>query len=176
MRIGILEDEVANLVAEIVHQPAFLDGIDLVESACDVETYGILCMAFLERGHRVVFFLWQQGEFLGCEPTLVAAAELYLVAIFLSLHTSHDRAEKNRLYYSQIEQFSFDLAIEHLADCYYPPGLRAFELSARSVQFFKTYTGKIFTDLCCCHCIFIPNLYLCVIICTQFVIKTIKCN
>ena len=50
---------------------------------------------------------------------------------------------KNRLYYSQIEQFSFDLAIEYLVDCYYPPGLRAFELSARSVQFFKTYTGKI---------------------------------
>ena len=50
---------------------------------------------------------------------------------------------KNRLYYSQIEQFSFDLAIEYLVDCYYPPGLRAFELSARAVQFFKTYTGKI---------------------------------
>lgn len=50
---------------------------------------------------------------------------------------------KNRLYYSQIEQFSFDLAIECLADCYYPPGLRAFELSARAVQFFKTCTGKI---------------------------------
>lgn len=28
-------------------------------------------------------------------------------------------------------------------DCYYPPGLRAFELSARAVQFFKTCTGKI---------------------------------
>ena len=50
---------------------------------------------------------------------------------------------KNRLYYSQIEHFSFDLAIECLVDCYYPPGLRAFELSARAVQFFKTYTGKI---------------------------------
>ena len=50
---------------------------------------------------------------------------------------------KNRLYYSQIEQFSFDLAIECLVDCYYPLGLRAFELSARAVQFFKTYTGKI---------------------------------
>ena len=50
---------------------------------------------------------------------------------------------KNRLYYSQIEQFSFDLAIEHLAVCYYPPGLRTFELSARAVQFFKTCTGKI---------------------------------
>ena len=54
---------------------------------------------------------------------------------------------KNRLYYSQIEHFSFDLAIEYLVDCYYPPGLRAFELSARAVQFFKTYTGKIFENL-----------------------------
>lgn len=70
---------------------------------------------------------------------------------------------KNSLYYSQIEQFSFDLAIECLVDTFlfhpfnYPlelitelsqvfatrPGLRAFELSARAVQFFKTYTGKI---------------------------------
>lgn len=50
---------------------------------------------------------------------------------------------QNRLYYSQIEQFSFDLAIECLADYYYHPGLRAFELSARAVQFFKTCTGKI---------------------------------
>ena len=54
---------------------------------------------------------------------------------------------KNSLYHSQIEQFSFDLAIEYLVDCYYPPGLRAFELSARAVQFFKTYTGKIFENL-----------------------------
>ncbi len=46
-------------------------------------------------------------------------------------------------FFSQIEQFSFDLAIECLADYYYPPGLRAFELSARTIQFFKTYTGKI---------------------------------
>ena len=46
-------------------------------------------------------------------------------------------------FFSQIEHFSFDLAIEYLADCYYPPGLRAFELSARAVQFFKTCTGKI---------------------------------
>lgn len=53
---------------------------------------------------------------------------------------------KNRLYNSQIELFSFDLAIEYLVDCYYPPGLRAFELSARAVQFFKTYTGKIFEN------------------------------
>ena len=35
------------------------------------------------------------------------------------------------------------MAIECLVDCYYPLGLRAFELSARAVQFFKTYTGKI---------------------------------
>ena len=49
---------------------------------------------------------------------------------------------KNRSYYSQIEQFSFDLAIEYLVDCYYPPGPGTFELSARAVQFFKTCTGK----------------------------------
>ena len=53
------------------------------------------------------------------------------------------RISRKQGFFSQIEQFSFDLAIEHLADCYYPPGLRAFELSARAVQFFKTCTGKI---------------------------------
>lgn len=39
---------------------------------------------------------------------------------------------KNRLYYSQIELFIFDLAIEYLADCYYPPELGVFGLSARA--------------------------------------------
>ena len=111
MRIGILEDEVANLVAEIVHQPAFLDGVNLVESACDVKAYSILRMAFLERGHSVVFFLWQQGELLGCEPALVAAAELYLVAIFLSLHTSHDRAEVGQFYLSDACELVFHLLL-----------------------------------------------------------------
>ena len=76
-----------------------------------METYGILCMAFLERGHRVVFFLWQQGEFLGCEPALVAAAELYLVAIFLSLHTSHDGTEVGQFYLSDACELVFHLLL-----------------------------------------------------------------
>ena len=51
---------------------------------------------------------------------------------------------KNRLYYSQIEQFPFDLAIECLVDCYYPPGLGVLGFqSVPTVQFFKTCTGKI---------------------------------
>lgn len=53
------------------------------------------------------------------------------------------RISRKQGFFSQIEQFSFDLAIERLTDCYYPPGLRAFELSDRAVQVFKTYTGKI---------------------------------
>lgn len=57
------------------------------------------------------------------------------------------RISRKQGFFSQIEHFSFDLAIEYLVDCYYPSGLRAFELSARAVQFFKTYTGKIFENL-----------------------------
>ncbi|CDA56888.1 unknown [Prevotella sp. CAG:604] len=47
VRIGILEYEVANLIAEVVHQPAFLDRIYLVEGSGDMKTDGILCVAFL---------------------------------------------------------------------------------------------------------------------------------
>ena len=45
--VGVLEDIIANLVAEVVHQPAFLDRINLVESSRDVETDGILGVTLL---------------------------------------------------------------------------------------------------------------------------------
>ena len=47
VRICILEYEVANLIAEVVHQPAFLDWIYLVEGSGDMKADGILCVAFL---------------------------------------------------------------------------------------------------------------------------------
>ena len=47
VRIGILEYEVANLIAEVIHQPAFLDRIYFVEGSGDMKTDGILCVAFL---------------------------------------------------------------------------------------------------------------------------------
>ena len=39
---SVITDVVADLVAEIVHQPAFLDRVDLVESSCDMEADGPL--------------------------------------------------------------------------------------------------------------------------------------
>ena len=47
VRICILEYEVANLIAEVVHQPAFLDRIYLVEGSGDMKADGVLCVAFL---------------------------------------------------------------------------------------------------------------------------------
>ena len=87
----------------------------------------ILCKAHAKSSnHR-----WDNATFYPC----------FCHEISHTITNAHIR--ENQGFYSQIEHFSFDLAIEYLVDCYYPPGLRAFELSARSVQFFKTYTGKI---------------------------------
>ena len=87
----------------------------------------ILCKAHAKSSnHR-----WDNATFYPC----------FCHEISHTITNAHIREKQG--FYSQIEHFSFDLAIEYLVDCYYPPGLRAFELSARSVQFFKTYTGKI---------------------------------
>ena len=48
VRISIFEDEVADFVAEVVHQPALPDRINLVEGSGDMETDGVLGVAFLE--------------------------------------------------------------------------------------------------------------------------------
>ena len=62
--VGVLEDIIANLVAEVVHQPAFLDRINLVESSRDVETDGILGMTLLQGRDGIVFFLRELSQFL----------------------------------------------------------------------------------------------------------------
>ena len=62
---------------QVVHQPALLDGQDLIEGTRDVETdgWGVLHQRFVLQ------------LFTG-EPTLVRTAEIEFVAIFLGLHTA----------------------------------------------------------------------------------------
>ena len=93
VRISIFEYEVADFVAEVIHQPALPDRINLVEGSGDMETDGVLGVALLERCYGIILFLRELSQFLGGEPSLVAASELYLVAVLLSLHAAHDRAE-----------------------------------------------------------------------------------
>ena len=50
-------------------------------------------VALLERCYGIILFLRELSQFLGGEPSLVTASELYLVAVLLSLHAAHDRAE-----------------------------------------------------------------------------------
>ena len=48
VRVCVFEDEVADFVAEVIHQPALLDRINLVEGTGDMEADGILCVTLLE--------------------------------------------------------------------------------------------------------------------------------
>jgi hypothetical protein len=57
VRISIFEYEVADLVAEVIHQPALPDRINLVEGSGDMETDGVLGVALLERCYGIILFL-----------------------------------------------------------------------------------------------------------------------
>ena len=48
VRICVFENEVADFVAEVIHQPALLDRINLVEGTSDMEADGILGVTLLE--------------------------------------------------------------------------------------------------------------------------------
>ena len=109
MGVSVFEHEVANLVAEVIHQPALLDRVNLVEGTGDVETDGVLGMALLERSDGIVLLLREGCDFLGGEPTFVGASELYLVAILLGLHAAHDRAELWQLNLADAGELVFHL-------------------------------------------------------------------
>ena len=70
---------IADAVVDVVHQPAFLDVENLVESTCDVESHSIHLLIF----HILTHFLFG-------EPTLVRKTEFELVAISRRLLTPHD--------------------------------------------------------------------------------------
>ena len=46
--VCVFENEVADFVAEVIHQPALLDRINLVEGTGNMEADGVLCVTLLE--------------------------------------------------------------------------------------------------------------------------------
>ena len=84
---GIAEYLVANLVVQVVHQPALLDGQNLVEGSRDVEPHGGYVLQALRIVVRQTVYL-----FLG-QIALVGTAEVQLVAILAGLHRTQYGAE-----------------------------------------------------------------------------------
>ena len=48
VRISVFENEVADFVAEVIHQPALLDRVNLVEGTGNMEADGVLGVTLLE--------------------------------------------------------------------------------------------------------------------------------
>ena len=97
-REGIVANGVANLVVQVIHEPAFLDGQNLIEGSGDVETDAV---------HVVELRAF--GNLLACEPALVAASELQFVAVFLDVYRAHDWHELRQFYLSDACEL-----VEHL--------------------------------------------------------------
>ena len=97
-RVGVVANGVADLVVQVVHEPALLDGENLVEGSGDVETDAV---------HVVELRAF--GNLLACEPALVAASELQFVAVFLDVYRAHDRHELRQVYLSDACEL-----VEHL--------------------------------------------------------------
>ena len=73
---------VANLVVQIVHQPALLDGQNLVERTCDVESDSRHILKAL------TLVVGQCLNLLLSEVTLVGTTKVELVAILLGMHAA----------------------------------------------------------------------------------------
>ena len=106
---GIVAHLVANLVVQVVHQPALLNGQNLVERSRDVETYGrnILGSSAFRRGRGKVSHLLLR------QITLVGTAEVELVAIFLSMNGTHDGTELWQFHFADAGQLVKYLLLLH---------------------------------------------------------------
>ena len=89
---GIIADVVANLIVQVVHQPALLDRQYLIESTRDMETYGRYVLQTL------ALVLRKCGDLFFCQITLVGTSEVQLVTILLCLYRTEDRTELWELY------------------------------------------------------------------------------
>ena len=98
----VVIDVVAYLVVQIVHEPAFLYGIDFVECSRDVESYGTLCQSGIG---------WESVEFLAGIPPLVGTAVFGLVAIFLGFDRTQDGAELGQFHLSDSGQLIHHLLL-----------------------------------------------------------------
>ena len=130
MLIGIIADGIADVIVKVIHQPAFLYGIYLVESTRDVESYGIHLGVCSPRRY-----------FLTRQPTFVAASVVQLVAVLLRLHGTLDGKEFRQLYLS----YAVKLVIYLLL-------LRLYLLFVRKVLPFASATdSEVFTERHCPH-------------------------
>ena len=78
---------IADLVVQVVHQPALLDGQDLVECPSDMEADGRCVLDTVAKG----------GDVFSGQPALVGTAEVELVTVFLRLHAAEDGTELGKL-------------------------------------------------------------------------------
>ena len=105
---GIVAHLVTNLVVQIVHQPAFLNGQNLVEGACNVESD---CGYILQ---ALTLVVWQGLNLLLSKVSLVGATKVEFVAILLGMHRTHDGAELWQLNLSDASKLVFHLLLFEL--------------------------------------------------------------
>ena len=99
---GIAVNLIAHLVVEVVHQPAFLYGVYLVERPRDVEADGTLRQSLAFR-HPL--------QFLGGVPASVGTAELQFVAVFPLLDGAQDGTELRQRHLADARQLVEDLRL-----------------------------------------------------------------
>ena len=103
VRNGIVAYAVANLIVQVVHEPALLDGQYLVEGSCDVESNGRNVLV------QTVVLQLETGQ-----PALVGTAKVELVAVFLCLDTAQDGMEFRQLHFADTRQLVVHLLLLHL--------------------------------------------------------------
>ena len=99
----VIADVITNLVVQVVHEPAFLNGEYLVESACDVETDGwhVLQTLTLVLGKSADLFFGQIA--------LVGTSVVQFVTVFLRFDAAQYGAEFRQLHFANAMQL-----VEHL--------------------------------------------------------------
>ena len=97
---GIVADGVADAVVQVVHQPAFLNGQNLVESTRDMESDAVHVVILESRSHLFA-----------CEPALVAASELQFVAVFPCLLRTHDGRNLGQFHLAYASQLVIHLLL-----------------------------------------------------------------
>ena len=105
---GIVAYLIADAIVQVIHQPAFLDGQDLVEGPCDVETDG----RHTFQAHAL--FFGEALNLLFCQIPLVGTAKVEFVAVFLCLYAAKNGAELRQFHFSDAMQLVIDLLLFEL--------------------------------------------------------------
>ena len=106
MAEGIVTNGIADVIVQIVHEPALLDGQNLVEGSSDMEPDAVHVVVSVTGCHLLT------GE-----PSFVTASKLQFVSIFQGLHTAHNGAERRQFHLSDAAQLVFHLTLLGLELC-----------------------------------------------------------